>query len=353
MFGVISDTHYHLFTLFAGNTDSDGCNARLKAQLDATWQAAVEMKERKCEFILHCGDMFHVRGQISPVVLNHVKKLYDKITTELALPVFIIAGNHDLETQHSVYTANASTALVNDDIVIVCSRRAMLFPEKKICMISWHDRQTELMNIIEHAKTEINLESDVSEWTLAIHAPLNNVIAGIPETGIEPADLESMGFGLVLSGHYHNHKKLTDHVYSVGALIHHNWGDAHSLAGFLIVDNKLLVTHYQTKAPRFVDLKAERDESNIAGNYVRIDGVMATDEEITQAKLDLVKMGAMGVVANIVKAPTATSTTEKAAKLDSLEISVADYALLVAKERELDETALMNECADLLSNGGE
>lgn len=352
MFGVFSDTHYHLFSLFSGQVDKSGCNERLKTQLDATYAAAKAMKAKGCTHIVHAGDMFHVRGSISPVVLNHVKECYEKITKELELPIFVLAGNHDLETSKSIFSANASSALSNNQITIVCARDATLFFPEKLCMISWHDRQAELIELIRQTREQIANNSDPREWTLVIHAPLNSVIVGIPETGIDPQTLEDVGFGLVLSGHYHNHKQLTEHVFSVGALLHHNWGDIGSLAGYLLVDDNLCVTHCQTSAPCFIDFMLEEDDSNISGNYIRLSGVMDSDEDITEAKKTLITMGAKGVVASVMKSTTATSASERRVKLDSLETSVMEYATTLAKERDIGAEQLINECAQLLEQAG-
>ncbi len=344
MFGVISDTHYHPFTLFAGKQERDGCNERLKSQLDATWQAAQSMKAQGCTHIVHAGDMFHVRGSISPVTLNRVKALYQEIANELGLPIYVIAGNHDLETKSSVMMANASTALNCDNIHVVCGTH--IDHDKRLVLVSWFDSQSQLMCELNRIADELG--DSRSDYTVVIHAPLNSVIVGIPETGIEPQDLQDLGFGLVLSGHYHNHKQLTDNVFSVGALQHHNWGDCHSLAGYLLVNSELAVTHVATSAPKFIDFMTEDDDSNISGNYIRLSGIAASDEDIESAKTSLRAMGAKGVVCNMIKATTTSPSSGKPAKLDTLDASVQEYAKKYADEHGLDPRELTAACQEIL-----
>lgn len=60
--------------------------------------------------MLVAGDTFHVRGTVSPTVLNYVSDAYEWIVKDLGLSVAMLAGNHDLETNDSVYSANAAAA---------------------------------------------------------------------------------------------------------------------------------------------------------------------------------------------------------------------------------------------------
>ncbi|HHL0071084.1 TPA: metallophosphoesterase, partial [Klebsiella pneumoniae] len=106
-YGVISDPHYHKWDSFS-TTDADGLNSRLAIQLEATKEAAIAMKKAGCSHMLVAGDTFHVRGTVSPTVLNYVSDAYEWIVKDLGLSVAMLAGNHDLETNDSVYSANAA-----------------------------------------------------------------------------------------------------------------------------------------------------------------------------------------------------------------------------------------------------
>ena len=342
-YGVISDTHYHLFNQFGGSIDDNGTNERLRIQLNATLVAAKAMKKAGCTRLVHCGDMFHVRGAISPIVLNSVLDLYMQIVNEVMLPVDIIAGNHDLETTHSVFSANASSALQALGCNVYCSREPTI--KGNHIFISWFESSSELMRVL--ADTAKTLGKKAKDHHVFIHAPLNDVIIGIPDTGLDPKALATLGFGRIFSGHYHNHKSFDGDIYSVGALTHHNWGDSHSLAGYLMVDGET-VTHHETTAPKFLDF-ATCEESDIAGNYIRVSGLVSSDEEAADARLRLSKMGAAGVVASFVKSATVVATSSESAKIDALPVAISSYAKRYAVTAEIDAETLVSTCLDVLS----
>ncbi|CAI6214311.1 metallophosphoesterase [Escherichia coli] len=121
-YGVISDCHYHKWDAFS-TTNAEGLNSRLEIQLEATKEAAIAMKKAGCKYMLVAGDTFHVRGTVSPSVLHYVTETYKWIINELDLTVVMLAGNHDLETNDSVYSANAAASLSSIGVVIVCGKR--------------------------------------------------------------------------------------------------------------------------------------------------------------------------------------------------------------------------------------
>lgn len=90
-YGVISDPHYHKWDSFS-TTDADGLNSRLAIQLEATKEAAIAMKKAGCSHMLVAGDTFHVRGTVSPTVLNYVSDAYEWIVKDLGLSVAMLAG---------------------------------------------------------------------------------------------------------------------------------------------------------------------------------------------------------------------------------------------------------------------
>ena len=138
-YGVISDPHYHRWDAFA-TTNADGLNSRLEIQLDATKEAAKAMKAAGCKHMLVAGDTFHVRGAISPSVLHFVTETYEWIIKELGLKVVMLAGNHDLETNDSVYSANAAASLRSIGVEIVCGKRphSIKMGDVTVHLISWN-----------------------------------------------------------------------------------------------------------------------------------------------------------------------------------------------------------------------
>ena len=90
---------------------------------------------------------------------------------------------------------------------------------------------------------------------LLLHAPLDNVIPGIPDHGLEPSYLASLGFRRVFCGHYHHHAEPAPNVFSIGSLTGQTWSDIGAKAGFLIV-TETEVNWRSTHAPSFVEIGA-------------------------------------------------------------------------------------------------
>ncbi|MCB7006950.1 hypothetical protein LIZ07_24145, partial [Escherichia coli] len=76
-----------------------------------------------------------------------------------------------------------------------------------VALLPWRDSMDDLRADLAHVKDAIGA-SVASKWTAIIHAPVNGVVLGIPDHGFDGKELASYGFGLVLAGHYHNHKKI-------------------------------------------------------------------------------------------------------------------------------------------------
>ncbi|UNH29238.1 metallophosphoesterase (plasmid) [Moellerella wisconsensis] len=351
LYGLISDTHYHVWNAFA-STSHDGMNSRLKIQLDATWEAAVAAKNAGAKYLFHAGDVFHVRGSIAPTVLNNTSDLYNKIRNELGLEIFILAGNHDLETNESVLSANASTSFSKIGAEIVCSQTPKTFKVDDVCvhMISWHSDHKALLNTVkELAKT---LDPSVPN-DLIIHTSINKAIPGMPDVGMEAEEFEGLGFRYVLSGHYHNHKEVIPGVVSIGALTHQNWGDVGTTAGYMLINEDGSYSQYETKSPKFLELDADLDAEKVKGNYVRISAVIKNDEDGKKLE-ELAKLwGAKGVARNFTKESSlvgATAATAGTAKIDGLKESVGNYCVLLGKSSsDIDVSKLTGICNDIMS----
>lgn len=349
-YGVISDPHYHKWDSFS-TTDADGLNSRLAIQLEATKEAAIAMKKAGCSHMLVAGDTFHVRGTVSPTVLNYVSDVYEWIVKDLGLSVAMLAGNHDLETNDSVYSANAAAALKSIGVQIVCGRKphSIKLGDVTVHMVSWRNNHAELISDLKALRAR--LDGDLHD--VVIHTAINKAIPTMPDVGIDAQELKDIGFRLVLSGHYHNHKEVIPGVISVGALTHQNWGDVGSLAGYMIVNPDGSFSHFETSAPKFVNLEDDVDDKQIRGNYVRFRAVVENDEEGIKLQNVLKSMGAKGVVCNFIRKGSmmeGTASTSETSKIDSLGESVSAYCKIVHDtDGGFDLTKLNALCQEILT----
>lgn len=346
-FGIISDTHHHGWSAFA-KTESDGVNSRLRILLNETERCAAEVLKAGGDTIVHTGDLFHVRGSVAPTVLNPTLEVYKRIIN-CGVKIIILAGNHDLEGKNSNRVGSAITALeeigcqvVNDVSIAVETVGAAIF-------IPWFNSVEELKWAIDDAKTRC--VHNPEDTYLFLHAPVDGVIAGLPDHGLTAKFLGKFGFRGVFCGHYHNHKDMGHDVYSVGALAHHTWGDVGSEAGFLIVDDGK-VRWFKSHAPEFIDVSDKTDPVDIAmladGNYVRARINSSKTSDVEELREFLTNAGAKGVVILSQKdaAAVRTSTVASASAGASLDVSMSDYIKAGTYKRRADLTAY---CADILN----
>ena len=294
-YGIHSDTHNHNFSAFA-TILPNGINSRLQATLDETLTCARETKNVGGKNIYHAGDLFHVRGSLAPSVLNPTIDTYKSII-ESGIGVRILAGNHDLEGRDSQRISSAVTALEAIGCVIV--NESTFFDDDKVLMIPWHPSIVDLKAEIEKQRNRL-LYTEVKNYSLIIHAPIDGVIFGLPEHGLTAEQLAEYGFKAVYSGHYHNFKELDNNVYSIGATTHQTWSDVNSIAGFLIVEDDL-TSHHETSAPKFVEIDADLSNEEIAklvaNNFVRIKVSSTEQKIIDEIRYQLInEFNAKGVV---------------------------------------------------------
>lgn len=328
IYGVISDPHYHSWSAFS-TIHVSGLNSRLKIQLDATIEAAKAIKASGAKYMFVAGDTFHTRGSITPSVLHFVTETYKQIINEIGLSVIMLAGNHDLETNDSVFSANAAASLQSIGVTIVCGpAHSVKIEDITVHFISWRNSHAELLADMKSLREK----AGDGIHDIVIHTGINKAIPTMPDVGIEAQNLQDLGFRLVLSGHYHNHKEIIPGVVSVGALTHQNWGDVGTLAGFMIVSADGSFTQHETTAPKFVSLEGDVTEDEIRGNYVRYRAVIEDEHEGIHLKEQLATLGAAGVVTNLIKKSSmmaGTASTEPTSKIDSLSESISAYCKVV------------------------
>lgn len=348
-YGIISDVHAHNWNQFS-TTLKDGMNSRLKNILDEVELAGKHVLDEGGDTMYIAGDLFHVRGSVSPMVLNPLIDLFTYLSKR-GLKVRILTGNHDLESRDSQKMSSACESLRNIEGVKIVSSPEIFF-EEEVVMIPWYDNMDDVRKHIKNAIDEINdLGDDHEGYTLIIHAPLNGVLSGIPEHGFYAKELQMLGFKRVFSGHYHNHKAFPGEVYSVGATTHQTWSDVGSLAGHLLVDDKGV--HYlPTSAPKFIDYELSWSDAeataNCKGQFVRVRLGEADDDEIDMIRTHIQAMGAINCQVAAIPVPKGTATKRSAptVKAPTVRESIVDW--LKANSGVSDTTELEKLCMSIM-----
>ena len=315
-FGVCSDCHLHNWSAFS-TVQPDGTNSRLNAILAEILQAAMNAKAAGGKRLYIAGDLFHVRGSVSPTVLNPAIDLFTTLADN-GIETRILTGNHDLESRDSEKLSSACETLRSVPGVKVVSE-PMVYHDDKVVMIPWFDSMDRVRVEIEAVINQLHKANPgynaIPDYSLILHAPLNGVIAGIPDHGFYAAELAKHGFKHVFCGHYHAHKRFGGNVVSVGATTHQTWNDVNTLAGHLVVDDKL-VSFFESTAPKFIDYYLSWDDDTAAerckNNFIRVRLGSATEEEIEMIRDHVLSLGALGCVVQAIPTPKSAATARTA-----------------------------------------
>lgn len=355
LYGLFSDPHYHNWSAFS-KTTPNGLNSRLQLQCDATYQMAQKVAESGCKYLFCAGDTFHTKGVISPTVLYYVTQTFKSIKADFGLQTVLIAGNHDLETDDSVFSANASASLEGVGVEIVCTKgvKTYDFGDTQVHLLSWRSKAAETLYDLKEFYQMI--KDDGKQHDVIVHVGINKVLHGLPDTGLDPEELKAIGYRNVFAGHYHNHKVLVNGVTSIGALMHHNWGDVGSLAGFCIVNDDGTFQHYKTNSPEFMEADTATSEESLSGNYVRFKAIVDSLSEEEAIKNELMSFKPAGLICNFIQRSslskgtvTGISTAETSA-IDSVDTSVASYCKLLHEEDpSFDLGSLTELCSVILA----
>lgn len=340
---ILSDLHAFSWSQFS-KTDARGVNTRLQIVIDEMLRAADVLVAAGGTQMVLAGDLFHVRGSIDPAVFNPVHAAIETILAN-GIEIFAIPGNHDLKGKETDEIGNAiqSLAALKGFTVITEPK----FAADDLYMVPWQSSPDKLR---EHVKEFLGAYTGAEEVDLIIHAPLNGVLIGVPDHGLDAAEVAAWGFRRVFCGHYHNHKDLGDGVYSIGATNAQTWSDIGAKAGFLIVDDKGgAVKWHASHAPSFVEVNEETDPEEIPlivdGNYVRVRGLSLSDKEINELRAELLRMGAAAVSFNLAR-QVVSARSSTPAKALSLQASIAKYI----EEQELpNEAVIQGMCDDVMS----
>lgn len=345
IFGLCADVHAHPWSAFS-TTTPQGLNSRYVALLSELRRCAEETHRAGGKHVVIAGDLFHVRGSVAPTILNPLRDEMNAISYELGIQWVILSGNHDLEGRDSDRIGSAVTALEGERVTIV--NATTYIAALDMVLVPWIEN-------IDKLKEEIAAAPKAK--TLMLHAPIDGVIPGLPDHGLTAEWLATQGFAKVWSGHYHNFKEMAGgKVVSIGALAHHTWSDIGTRAGFHVVTGDTS-RWFSSHLPKFIDLDdlvgvsctPEEVPLMVDGNFIRVKVEASKVKDVEDAREDLLKMGAKGVLVRALPKPEATITRAVTASVragESLEVSVADFAKTVTTA---DPDAVAREAIDILN----
>lgn len=339
---LMADVHAHAWTQFA-TVDSEGLNSRLQSTLHAMRSAANFARKNGVGEIVVAGDLFHVRGSLTPSTLNAVKAEMESSGVDWT----VLAGNHDLESADSRELTSATTAVSSRRVMSVTQTLVSGVTPDGFVLIPWQPTRGQFLAEVDRVKAQIVARgAHCSNYDLICHVGIDGVLSGVPGQ-FSAEELSNLGFYRVFSGHYHHHAVFTfgeTKVVSIGALTHQTWSDVGTLAGFLVVSEDGF-ERIETGAPRFVDFTAIDDVEDAKGCFVRVRGLELTEPEIAETRAMLEAVGALGVVFDVRK-KTEVSPRGEAARSMTMECAITGW---VAKTSHADRAAITRDALAVLS----
>ena len=339
-----SDQHAHNWSQFS-QVGADGINTRLAAILAEIERSADTLLKAGGTHMFLGGDLFHVRGRIEPEVLNPTMDLFKRICAK-GIKVHAIAGNHDLSGKFSSKLGNAMQALDEIEGFMAITTPTLVKmtengqPTTEVMMIPWIEDLNDLRSV---CKSHAGVDRD-----LIIHAPLNGVIKGLPDHGLDPVEVAAWGYKRVFIGHYHSHQEPVPGVYSIGATAHQTWSDPDTIAGFIVVD-ETSIQHYETAAPQFVNVDDGQFDANyVFGNYCRLRLKDADEQTIKDLRVNLIASGALGIVDHSSKKREVRRGAASTSGNVTLEVSVATF-VMKTQDTKLDRRIIAREALDILT----
>jgi DNA repair exonuclease SbcCD nuclease subunit len=334
-YALVADVHAHNWSQFH-KINTDGLNSRLASILSELERAARAAKAAGGDTLVVAGDLFHVRGSIAPSVFNPTVECFKRIVA-MGIRVIIIPGNHDLEGKYADELGNAMQQLALIDGVDVIIKPCFIGDK---VFVPWIEDLDELRKVMTD---HVDADAD-----LIIHAPLNGVIKGLPDHGLDPVELAQLGYRRVFSGHYHNHKEFVGGVYSIGATTHQTWSDPGTKAGFLLVYPDR-VEFNESQAPAFVNIDAvsEINPAAVAGNFIRLRLKDVEPDDLAAVKKRLSEDGALNWVDHCTKKREVTRGASSSKNV-TLEVSVANFVAKHLDAGKLSKRRIAVDALDVL-----
>lgn len=337
---LFSDVHFHNWSAFS-ILGEDKINSRLVYQIEELDRAYKELRAVGGTLAVCAGDLFHVRGKLAPSVINPVRNFFREQDAN-DMETVILSGNHDLESEDADELTSSVTAISSPNTLAI-NDACEISSDPMIYMIPWRSNLSALREEIK----VLNEKADpTNPYDLIIHAPMNGVLMNIPSVGLNASEFDGMNFKRVFAGHYHNHKQISDNVYSVGATGHQTWNDPGTQAGWcLVYDDK--VEFHASKQPQFVTVPVgttEEDMIEVDGHFIRADIEDPTPEKIIALREYVLGFGAAGVtIRNLIgKKESTREGGETVSAVDSLVDSITKFAT----EKHSKKVAV--ECARIL-----
>lgn len=306
-FLAFSDLHVHTHRFGASVDPETGRHSRLQHCLDVLENTHLTCVEEEIPFRFFCGDMFHVRGKLSPSIINPV---FEHFSQDKPYRDILLVGNHDMEHrsegEHALKLLSPFATVLEDHgcLTITDALRGSFV----LGWVAYEPDVKELKRKVEAVAAMRSAHQKDLKSIFLLHHGVDGAMDGIPDMGFGPTNLPHEEFDVILCGDYHQHKELIPgKAWMIGAPLQHTFGDVGQRRGWMQFD---LVegthVHVQNDAvPKFVSWDegagafAATTTPDMDGNFVRI---RHSDAEMLSKREDIArKNGAIAVQSELLR----------------------------------------------------
>lgn len=197
------------------------------------------LRSRGINGIIHLGDLVDSRRGISFQTMNHIRMDFIEPIIDNHIECHVLTGNHDSPMKDTLFP-NAVRELLTpyqSNFTIIDDPRTITYTNRFKCVaIPWvcDENRENVQGLLNETKAKV-IFGHFQLSGYAMHA------TRLCEEGEDDTKLQ--GFGLVVSGHFHERSR-NGVVQYLGAPCEYSWSDAGSPRGFGILDTETLTIEY-------------------------------------------------------------------------------------------------------------
>lgn len=273
-FSVFSDLHAHNYKSF----DSNG--SRLNNAVQVIRDVFNKSNAQGVDTIFFGGDLFHLHKMIPTVVENALISVFGEMFKKYPnTTLYAITGNHDFEKKNLFVnlSATANGALkhlsqIFDNFRLLDGLTTTQHGSGvTISGVPYYDYKEHFIQAVNDTRERL----DPNEFNILLtHQTPSGLIDFPIESDTDPTN-DYNGFDLVLNGHIHTRRQLTEKYFLIGSPLAQNFSDPLEERGFsifTITDKSEFIQEFiNLNYPKFITIREGEDTpDNYPNDYVKV-----------------------------------------------------------------------------------
>lgn len=263
-------------------TDFAYINTRLLDQYKTLKRMADICKKNGIKVLVVAGDVYHKRGNLPTETLYIANKAFENFT-RLGISVYVLAGNHDQDSNSIKPLDNLSS--VKQEGVFVSSVPEEIEIEDNIILRMIPYRHNRELLVKEFKKTVHKELTTILVSHIGISGAQigNQVYASSDDFKVQ--DIDNKKYTFVALGHFHKPQNLTPNAFYCGSPYQMNFGEEGEDHGFYIGDTDTRELEFiPLESPKFITCTSyeQAKEESSKGNFIRL---RCSSEEVVESNI--------------------------------------------------------------------